>query len=133
MKNDKLRQFMLKNRVFLHSLYSDSKSERTHRLNSCSNTQANLLLHILRKIVQAEISLEPTHFEKLKKSRKLYILNELKSDATFSSLLKGPRQKKVDFLKKLNLLRRPFNSLPMSDSSKRILFETISAEYPRLE
>ena len=49
---------MLKNRVFLHSLYTDNKTERTHRLNVCTNVQANVLLHILRKIVLGELALK---------------------------------------------------------------------------
>lgn len=104
MKNQSLRSFMLKHRVFLHSLYTDNKTERTHRLNSCSNVQANVLLHILRKIVQGEIALEKGHFERLKKSRKLFVLNELKDSQTFATKLKSARKDKSDFLKKLNLL-----------------------------
>ena len=104
MRQGQLRTFMLKNRVFLHSLYSDNKTERTHRLNVCSNYQANVLLHILRKIVLGELPLEKEHFERLKKSRKLFILNELKSEDTFKTKLKGSRTEKAQYLKKLNLL-----------------------------
>ena len=104
MNKDQMRRYMLRNRVFLHSLYSDSKAERTQRLNTCTNHQASLLLQILRKIVIGQIAPEPTQFEKLKKSRKLYILNELKDRATFSRKLKGPRSEKCNYLKKLNLL-----------------------------
>ena len=104
MRNASLRKFMLKHRVFLHSLYTDNKTERTHRLNSCSNNQANVLLHILRKIVLGDLSIEKSHFERLKKSRKIYILNELRNEAAFWAMIKGPRKDKSDYLKKLNLL-----------------------------
>ena len=104
MKNSRLRQYMVRNRVFLHLLFSDKRNNTSKRLTVCTNYQANVVLHILHKIVTGDISMKKSDFEALKRTRRLKFLKKVASPKDLELMLKSPREKKVAFLKQFTSL-----------------------------
>ena len=104
MKCNRLRSYMLRNRVFLHLLFTDKKSNTTQRLTVCTNVQANVVLHILHKIVTGEIPIKKADFLALKKTRKLNHLKKIETKSGLQVLLKSSREKKIAFLKQFTTL-----------------------------
>ena len=104
MKKSTVRKYMLKNRIFLHLLYSDKKANTTQRLSVCTNYQANVLLHILNKIVIGEIPMKKTDFLALKRTRRLKFLKKVESGPEFNKLIKSTRENKVRYLKQFTTL-----------------------------
>lgn len=99
-----LRSLMLKHRLFFFSLYNETTVHTRQRLNVASNFQCNILLKVLHKIATGRIPLKKEQFSKLKMSRKVHILNAVKSTEQLSNKLKGKKEEKIDFLKKLSSL-----------------------------
>ena len=115
-----LRKFMLKNRVFLHLLYRESKKDTAQRLNYCTNVQANCVLHILKGIATGEIPLKKEDYAALRKTKKLGTIEQLVDKTTFRALLRNSRSEKVTFLRKVVslfplLLRLLFEPLDNQD------------------
>ena len=100
----KLRGLMLKNRVFLHLVQTDSVKNTRQRITVCTSIQANLLLHILHYISVGEIPVKKAFSLYLRKTRKMPFLNKIRNATDLSSMLKKSRKYKVDFLKKLTVL-----------------------------
>lgn len=101
MKPAALRKFMLKNRVFLHMLFSEPKKVTAQRLSLCTNIQANVLLHILHEIVKGNIPLRKADYATLRKTKRLTHIESIESKPKFREILKASREKKVQFLRKI--------------------------------
>lgn len=99
-----LRKLMQKNRVFLHLLQTDSKTNTRQRIHVCTNIQANVLLHILHRISNGEIPVKKQYADYLRKTRKVPFLNQIREKKQLSTCLKQTRGEKVTFLKKFTAL-----------------------------
>lgn len=97
----KMRSLLQKNRVFLHQLYSEDKKKTKQLLSVATNFQAKTLIHILRFICLSIIPIKENSRAKVKQSRRLPILNELRDSQAYQSMLKGSKEHKIDYLKKL--------------------------------
>ena len=104
MRKSTVRKYMLKNRVFLHLLFTDKKSNTTQRLSVCTNYQANVLINILNKIVTGEIPLKKTDFQALKRTRRLKFLKKVETGSELTKLLRSSRDNKVRYLKQFTTL-----------------------------
>lgn len=93
-----LRAHMLRNRVFLHSLYSENKSRNAQRINVASKYQCDVLIKILRNLM-LNIPMTKEHYEKVRNARKLPFLQKLKDETYFRNLLKDKKEAKVAYLK----------------------------------
>jgi len=105
---------MLSNRVYLHQLFSQNRVKTSQRLNTSTNVQLNVLLHILHKISAGKIPLTQKHFERLEKARKVKCLDEIQSSAQLQELLRSEKEQKLAFVRKFivlypNLLHCLFN------------------------
>lgn len=100
MSKNELRQILLKNRDFFHSLFqSNSNAEKRSLLLKSSVEQVDTLIKILFYIVQGEIPLKKSNFEALQKFNKLSVLHE-----KFNTLKKLNFMLSRDFKQKTSFL-----------------------------
>ena len=102
MENDThdMRQKMLSERGFLHSLYSDSINKNyhnvQHNIRTATEHQLNLLILILQQISQKRIPIPAVH--RLIESKREPILSKLKNVQLTQKLLAASHPQKVEFL-----------------------------------
>ena len=75
LSRDELKEHTL----FLYGLQSGTRKNNNERLNTASSFQCNVLIKTLHCIANGRIPLKKPQFERLKRSRKISIMNEVKS------------------------------------------------------
>lgn len=113
-----ISDLMLKNRVFLYCLYSESKHRTKQRLNVATSQQVKVLLHVIHHVSEGQIPLPKNHFNKLKRTRKLHLVNKCQGTEDFKKLLSTEKEHQVAYLKGLwslypSLLHALFHHTPI--------------------
>ncbi len=103
MNQDELRSLMIENKNFLKFLFeSNSNQSKKEALTKCESTQLDLIINILFYIVQGEIPVKRTHYESLKRNKKLGLLHRnLNSQQKLKQVLNFTVKAKLSFLLKL--------------------------------
>lgn len=110
-----MRKLLLRNKVFLHLLYSDPWKKTKQRLSLATDFQARTLIHILRYISLSVIPVKKDSRKELKLSKRMYVLNEMLKKDVYERMLSDPKEKKIEYLRQLTklypvLLHRLFNN-----------------------
>lgn len=95
------RETLMRNRLFLFGLQSGTRKNNNERLNTASSFQCNVLIKVLHYIANGKIKLKKSEFERIQRARKITVLNAVKPKSEALKKLKGTRQSKIDYLKKL--------------------------------
>lgn len=106
-KKLRLREFLIKEKLFLKSLFLGNPLSNRTSLSFATKFQLNLLIRVLFYIVRGEIPLKKKHYENLTKSRKRRLLHS-----------------KLSSIKKLNevIFLCFFNSLFIKNIHQKQLF-----------
>ena len=106
-KKLRLREFLIKEKLFLKSLFLGNPLSNRTSLSFATKFQLNLLIRVLFYIVRGEIPLKKKHYENLTKSRKRRLLHS-----------------KLSSIKKLNevIFLCFFNSLFIKNINQKQLF-----------
>ena len=75
-----MRKYMLRNKVFLHLLYSDSKKNTASRLTTATVFQLDVVVYILHHITNGRIPLSTKDYLVLRKARKIKTLQKVESE-----------------------------------------------------
>ena len=79
-KKLRLRECMIKEKLFLKSLYLGNPLSNRTCLSFATELQLNVLIRVLYNIVRGQIPIKKVHFEKLTKSRKRRVLQDRLQD-----------------------------------------------------
>lgn len=74
-KKLKLREWMIKEKLFLKNLFLGNPLSNQKTLSFATNFQLNVLINVLFKIVRGQIPLKKISYEKLTKSKKRRVLH----------------------------------------------------------
>lgn len=98
-KKLRLREFMIKEKTFLKTLYLGNPLSNRSTLTFATQFQLNVLIRVLYNIVTGQISLKRKHFEHLTKSKKRRVLeNGLCNVKKLKEMICSEREEKIKFL-----------------------------------
>lgn len=98
-KKLRLREFMIKEKEFLKSLYVGNPLSNRSSLSFATNFQLNVLIRVLYYIVKGQIPMKRDHFEALTKSKKRGVLHSrLSKVEDLKKLIQATREEKLKFL-----------------------------------
>jgi hypothetical protein len=108
-KKLRLREGMIKEKLFLKNLYLGNPLSNKSTLSFATEFQLNVLIRVLFFIVSGQIPLKKIHYERLIKSKKRRVLHErLSNFDKLKNLIKSDREVKIKFL---NIFLSLFSSL----------------------
>lgn len=88
-----------KNKSFLFKLTYEPIKQQKCRLEVASLLQRKLVIRILHRIAIGEIPVGHSHFQALKKARKVSTLDELGEKPFFFELLQSDQKKQIKYIK----------------------------------
>lgn len=100
-----LRNEFLKEKEFLHFLYSNSPRKNKKKIDKASVKQLNILIKIFHLICNGQISLKSSDAPTFKKSRRLFLFHDtFEKRDNFLSILNASEELKKKELKKFSAL-----------------------------
>ena len=112
-----LRNEFLKEKEFLHFLYSNNPRKNSKKINKASENQLKIVIKIFHLIANGSISLKSSDLPLLKKSKRLFLFHDtFEKRDNFLSILNASEEIKKKELKKFSalypiLLKTMFNSV----------------------
>jgi hypothetical protein len=102
---------------FLFRLYgAPTKYEKNKMLTAASDTELNLLIHILHYLTNKEIPFAKSRREELVKSRRLpFIVKHFNADSSVTKLLASHRQEQLQILKQIGIFKHILHALFSED------------------
>lgn len=99
MKNEALKKLMVIDKPFLAELYLRNSMIIRKKLQSALNKQLRLVIHILHKIFNGEISMSRDSCDELQRQKKFKKLHKLfSSNASYQKILKNNRFEQIQLL-----------------------------------
>ena len=104
MNKEVLKNYLIRDKVFLRQLYEGESVVKNNRiLNFANDTKLNTLLRLLHFISNGEIKIKRVNFEAIQSHKKLQIIKRgVEKKAALKRLLNNDREAKLKFLKKLS-------------------------------
>lgn len=101
MNTKKVRSVLMKNRVFLHCLFIDPVRKSKQRIGLATNVQCKAILYALHFISIGVIPLPKDNISSAKKTRKLFVVNEVQEPAELRAMIAAEKSEKIKYLKKV--------------------------------
>ena len=93
------RQLLLNDKGFLYSVYRENILANKRKIANVSDSQLTLLIKIIHLIANHVIELDEEQGKLLVKAKKLQVIKKLfLSNADYTKLIQGPREKKIQAL-----------------------------------
>jgi hypothetical protein len=102
MNKEQMKSLLIKDKIFLKSLYDGANPLKNRRLLNISNDlQLNTVLKYLHFVSTRQIKIKKENFEKIEKGNKLKLIKKLDKKSQLAKLLQSDRKSKLNFLNKL--------------------------------
>ena len=93
------RQLLINDKGFLYSVYKENILANKRKIANVSDSQLTLLIKIIHLIANHVIELDEEQGKQLVKAKKLPVIKKLfLSNADYTKLIQGPREKKIQAL-----------------------------------
>jgi hypothetical protein len=104
MSHEQMRNLLLRDKVFLRTLYnSDNNLSAKRVLNGANDSQLNTLLKYLHFLANGEIKIKKSNFEIIESHKKLHLIKQqVESKKALRTILNKERPEKLQFLNKLS-------------------------------
>jgi hypothetical protein len=99
---ERLRSFLLRDKVFLKSLYTSDSIKCKRILNTASDAHLMTLIRLLHFLANGIIPIKRKNFEILQEKKKLHVIKTtLEAKKALKNILIAERSTKLNFLNKL--------------------------------
>lgn len=103
-----LKSEFLNVKSFLYELYIGNPRSNSTKISQATDQKLNVVIKILHLICIGEIHLRRDDYNALKKSKRLnFLKSNFNTKINYVRLLNGPREQKVNVLRKLSALYKP--------------------------
>ena len=103
MNKEVMRSYLLRDKAFLRQLYEGTNPVANNRiLTVSSDSKLNTLIRYLHFVSNGEIKIKRQNFDKIPSNKLNLIRRNVEKKAALARLIRGEREAKIKFLKKLS-------------------------------